>query len=448
MESLVMIFETLAEIGRGGFGRVDLIVDEGGNKFARKVFQPATYIPSSAHDRLRQRFRREVKIQANLLTPSIMPILHAELKGDAPAFVMPLAEKSYEEQIVADRASGSVDIDAVADILNGLEYLHELGYVHRDLNPKNILRVNDNWCLSDFGAVLPPTGQTLTLTEGTSIYTERYCAPEQRNDFHAAQASADVYSLGCILHDIFGTSPRTPYAKLSAPGPIGVIIEKCTEKNPDRRPTIKVLRNMLIEQLIEIGGHCKVDDAESGQWLKKLNEIELWDDDTYHAFARFFAGLDTSEMAEGHEDEWVYALSTPFLTRLSTDALAVIVNRADGIAEAIVEKYCEWAQHTAFEFAYADTVSSRLAVIFDGGSAAAKAMALIALIKLGVGHNRWYVMRQALRRCDNTVVDEKLGQRLRIEIVTEELEHHLRTCVDVVGWNVGDLSPEIRKLMD
>lgn len=62
---------------------------------------------------------------------------------------MPLADKTYETQISDDRRTGSVDIDAIADVLNGLQYLHEHGYVHRDLNPKNILRHGDRWKLSD-----------------------------------------------------------------------------------------------------------------------------------------------------------------------------------------------------------------------------------------------------------------------------------------------------------
>jgi len=123
---------------------------------------------------------------------------------------MPLADRTYENQIADDRSSGSVDIDAIADILNGMQYLHDMGYVHRDLNPKNILLHDGNWKLSDLGAVLPPTGHTVTLTEGTIIYTEKYCSPEQRNDFHKAQAPADIYSFGCIFHDIYGTNVRVP----------------------------------------------------------------------------------------------------------------------------------------------------------------------------------------------------------------------------------------------
>ena len=293
-------FYTVREIGRGGFGIVERVRNSRGKSFARKTFSPGPHVPADVHDKLRKRFKREVKIQAELGGNEVLPVLASDLDGQNPWFVMPLAEKTYDQQIKEERRTGKVEIDAIADILNGLQYLHDLGYVHRDLNPKNILLHEGHWKLSDLGAVLPPIGHTMTLTEGTVIYTEQYCSPEQRSDFHSAQASADVYAFGCILHDLFGSPPRTPYSKHHAPGPVGLIIEKCTEPNPARRPSIKVLREMLLETLVEVGGHCKVEDRQSEAWLKKLDDIDSWGETEYGEFVRFFADLDVNERMSGH----------------------------------------------------------------------------------------------------------------------------------------------------
>lgn len=371
-----MKLDAINEIGSGGFGVVETVKDEGGLFFARKTFRPAAFIPHSAYDKLRKRFKREVSIQKSVGGLEIIPVVYSELNSDKPWFLMPLADKTYEKQIQEDKAAGSVDIDAIADILNALEFLHDLGYVHRDLNPKNILHHDSHWKLSDLGAVLPPTGQTVTLTDGTVIYTEQYCAPEQRNTFHKVQSSADVYSFGCILHDIFGRGQRTPYARQTADGKMGMIIEKCTELKPERRPTIKVLRSMLLDTLVEIGGHCKIDDEKSEEWLQKLSKIDEWTSDEFDDFGRFFAQIDISERTEGFENQYVYSLSTPFLTRLQSETLLKILQRRDGVASAVIDKYCEWARTTAFDFHFADTVCGCLNTIFDAGDAETKAIAM------------------------------------------------------------------------
>ncbi len=287
-----------------------------------------------------------------------------------------------------------------------------MGYVHRDLNPKNVLLHNGHWKLADLGAVLPPTGHTVTLTEDTIIYTKRYCSPEQRQDFHNAQPAADVYSFGCILHDLFGSGTRTPYAKHSAPGPMGPVIEKCTENNPSRRPSITVLRELVIEAFIEAGGHCQIEDEQAEEWLRRLANIEDWKEKDFGDFARFFADLDITERVQGHESDWVYTLSTPFLTRIPAEAMAKIVTRQDGVSAAIVEKYCEWVRGTAFSFGFADMVCSRLVAIFDHGTTADKAIALVAMIQLGESHNRWYVMREMLRRCAHEDTSRDVARRL------------------------------------
>lgn len=443
-----MRLKTLSTIGRGGFGVVEKVRDEdNGKEYARKTFKPSSGVPEEAHDRLRKRFAREVRIQAELGGNEVIPVLYHELDGPSPWFLMPLAEKVYEKQILEDRAMGQVNIDAIADILNGLEQLHKLGYVHRDLNPRNILLHDGHWKLADFGAALPPSGQTVTLTEGTIIYTEQYCSPEQRLDFHSAQTAADIYSFGCILHDIFGTPPRNPYQKHTAPGNIGILIEKCTEVTPSRRPSIGVLHPLLLDELIEVGGQCRVSDAQSGEWLQKLENVDNWDEATYADFARFFATLDISERSEGHQNEWVYSLSTPFLTRLSSNAIARIAQRSDGIAESIVAKYCEWARNTNFLFAYSDSVCSRLTAIFDVGTPAQKAMSMAALIQLAASHNRWFIMREALLRCAPDRIDKDMAKRLSIEIKTDEVVNAFRNCVAVMNWDVGKLAGDLSKLV-
>ena len=427
---------------------VEEVQNVDGQRFARKTFAPGATIPVDAHEKLRKRFRREIITQQQLGGTELLPVLDQGTDSGDPWFVMPLADQTYKQKIAEDKANGVVDIKPIADILNGLQRLHDLGYVHRDLNPNNILLSEGTWKLSDLGSVLPPSGQTVTLTEDTIIYTERYCAPEQRLDFHNAQAAADVYSLGCILHDLYGTYTRTPYAQHSASGAIGVIIEKCTALNPAKRPKIEVLRTILLDALLEEGGVCQVEDEKAGEWLAKIESIDTWTDDIFEQFARFFANLDVKERTAGHENAWVYSMSTPFLTRLPTEALEKIVRRQDGVSSAIVEKYCEWARNTAFEFNFSDSVCGRLTTIFDNGTASNKASAFAALVQLGASHNRWYIMRCMLQRGSKDISDPGLAKRLAIELMTEELEWYFKHCVMVMKYSHDSLAPELSALCE
>lgn len=439
-------YQILEEIGRGGFGVVERVANHEGKFFARKKFQPSGLVSPADLDRLRQRFQREVKIQRRLGGNEIIPVVDFDLQSDEPWFVMPLAEKTYLQKIEDDRSAGRVDIDALAEILNSLESLHDLAFVHRDLNPRNVLLDDSHWKLSDLGTILPPSGQTVTLTNDTLIYTERYCAPEQRTNFHAATSAADIYSFGCILHDIFNTQQRTPYSQHSADGPIGIIIEKCTELNPARRPSVGRLRTMLLDVLVEMGGECIVADVASSEWLERLELVDDWSDNDFNDFARFFVQLDTKERTGGHGAEWLYSLSTPFLTRVPARALANIAKRNDGVAGAVVEKYCDWARSTDFLFHFADTVCTRLTAIFDNGSPSAKAISMVALLELGESHNRWFVMRQLLSRCSAEQLTQELAQRFEIEILTDELEQRFARCVSEVNWGIGLLPSALADL--
>jgi len=124
------------------------------------------------------------------------------------------------------------------------------------------------------------------------------------------------------------------------------------------------------------------------------------------------------------------------------------MQRQDGIAASVAEKYCEWVRNTSFLFHYSDIVSGRLTAIFDNGDAAIKASAFIALIELAASHNRWYIMRRMLNRCHTDSTPKELARRLSIEVRTQEVENRFRRCVEAVSWNKEAIAIELRKFCD
>ena len=70
----------------------------------------------------------------------------------------------------------------------------------------------------------------------------------------------------------------------------------------------------------------------------------------------------------------------------------------------------------------------------------------MALIHLGESHNRWYVMREMLRRCAHDTTSREVARRLAIEIRTEEMEMQFQRCINEVKWETELIAPDIRKI--
>ncbi|MBU2669317.1 protein kinase [Actinoplanes bogorensis] len=165
------------------------------------------------------------------------------------------------------RAEGTLAPSAAADLLAqvaaALTQAHELGVVHRDVKPDNILLHQDQdrlaVRLTDFGIarVLDTAGLT---TPNAVVGTPHYMAPEAIQG--EAVPASDVYAVGIVLFELVTGLPpyageplavlrghldETPDPPDGLPHPVWELITWCLAKDPERRPTAAELGAALRE---------------------------------------------------------------------------------------------------------------------------------------------------------------------------------------------------------
>jgi serine/threonine protein kinase len=132
----------------------------------------------------------------------------------------------------------------VWDICRGLSAAHQVGVVHRDIKPPNIL-INDSGLVKvvDFGlAALSHADARLTRT-GVLLGTPTYMAPEQVRA-RTIDARTDIYSLGVIMYEIF--TGRPPYV---ADDPMAILFQH-VEGNPTPPRQLKPDMPPAVEAII------------------------------------------------------------------------------------------------------------------------------------------------------------------------------------------------------
>jgi serine/threonine protein kinase len=225
-------------IGRGAFGVVVLIDAGKGPRIARKIFSPGAHAKNDERETLRH--RRRFVDEANLLKgfthPNVVRVLDAQLDVDPLFFDMPFAETTLRRRIQRDQQTEQANILPIIDVLAGLEALHSIPIIHGDLKPENILLVESEWQVADLGLAgkLGITGGS--VASGRIVGSNLYTAPERVRSQYAAGIPSDIFSLGCILHDILGVGDtREPHRQCSVPGPYGPVVRDATEEDESVR---------------------------------------------------------------------------------------------------------------------------------------------------------------------------------------------------------------------
>ncbi len=214
-------YKLLERVGKGRMAGVYKAVHTLGQAVAIKVLPPS----KAADKLLLRRFQREARLAMRLKHPNVVRTFQAGEVDGLHYIVMEYLEGETLEDVIGRRGPlpPPEAVRLVHQALLGLQHVHELGMIHRDVKPGNLMLVGGTpestrkatAKLMDIGlgkALFDEGGTSdgsLALTnEGSLLGTPDYMAPEQARDVQAADIRADIYAAGCTLyHALAGQVP-------------------------------------------------------------------------------------------------------------------------------------------------------------------------------------------------------------------------------------------------
>lgn len=244
-------YEILDKIGTGGMSDVYKAKDHKLNRFvAVKVLKQEF----SENTNFVSKFRVEAQAAAGLVHPNIVGVYDVGEEDGIYYIVMELVEGITLKKYIEKKARLSMKeaISIAIQVSMGIEVAHNNHIIHRDIKPQNIIISRDGKVkVMDFGIAKAATSNTITSNVMGSVH---YTSPEQARGGFSDEKS-DIYSLGCTIFEMVTghvpfdgettvaiaikhiqdemPSPREYVSEI--PVSVEKIIEKCTQKSPDRR---------------------------------------------------------------------------------------------------------------------------------------------------------------------------------------------------------------------
>ncbi|WP_457028862.1 protein kinase domain-containing protein [Kitasatospora sp. P5_F3] len=251
-------------LGRGGMGTVWQARDELLDREVAVKELTVSHLPEEELEILQSRMKREARAAARIKHPGVITI-HDVLEQDGrPWIVMELIDgRSLADVISQDGTLTPREAAEVgAQVLAALHRGHQLGVLHRDVKPANVLLEHGTGrvVLLDFG-IATFEGSTELTRPGDLVGSPDYLAPERAQGERPGPAS-DLWGLGATLYAaVEGESPfrrSSPITTLAAvvgdplpeprrAGALGPVLAALMAKDPADRPGADQALRMLAE---------------------------------------------------------------------------------------------------------------------------------------------------------------------------------------------------------
>lgn len=254
-------YELLDELGKGGMGIVYRARQRKANRIvALKIIRPDRLgsLSASSQAGIIERFRKEAQAAARLQHDNLVTMYEVGEVDGCHYFSMQYVEGcSLADKLRTGPLDNKQAAKFIEPICRAVHAAHQVGVLHRDIKPQNILIENATLRprIADFGLAKLADDEVELTQSGEMMGTPPYMPPEQFGDAVHCTAKADIYSLGATLyHSLSGRPPFQAATSIATmrqvleQDPVGLrqlnaavdieletLCMRCLEKEPERR---------------------------------------------------------------------------------------------------------------------------------------------------------------------------------------------------------------------
>lgn len=248
-------------IGQGGMGQVFKAV----HRVMGRVCAVKVLPLEKSTEASRDSFMREIRLQAELDHPNVVRAYDAGRDGSVHYLVTELVPGTDLRNLIRNDGPlpQSNAISIIVQVARGLQYAHDIGLIHRDIKPGNILVTQQgNAKLSDIGLATWTMGLQDDPRAGKIVGTADYLSPEQIQTPGEIDHLSDIYSLGCTLY--FCVTGKVPY-------PGGDAKSKCRRHREETPLHPRKYADDLTEEFVDIIADMMEKDPR--QRLQSATEV-------------------------------------------------------------------------------------------------------------------------------------------------------------------------------
>ena len=223
-----------------------------------------------------ERFAREVQILSELCHPGIVSyVAHGVIGSGQPYLAMEwLQGEDLAQRLRRSPLSPQESLTLLRRLAEALDVAHQRNIVHRDLKPSNLFLRNgdiDQVTILDFGIARRSTQSAGMTRTGLVIGTPEYMSPEQARGVREIFASADIFSLGCVLYECLVGQP--PFVSDVLAGVMAKILFEAAAPLRTHQPELPEILDTLLAHMLEKDPGLRLQNA--GRLLEFLDTLEL-----------------------------------------------------------------------------------------------------------------------------------------------------------------------------